>query len=313
MKKLYEQFCLENKIPIFLKPWWMDASAGPNNWDVIVIKDNKSILGVMPYFKESKFGFNFIKMPPLTQFNGPYLNFNEVKKSEKYSFEIKVLKEILRKIPKSTKFSQCWHYSSKNWLPFYWQGYQQTTKYSYYLNYENSIEMIWDNLKSNIKSDIKKAKNRFNLTIHKEPNIYDFIELNKLVFLRQGKKLPYKEELIENIYSACLKNNSGKLFLAKDPEGRIHAGALIIWDEESAYYLLGGSDPELRNSGATSFCLWEAIKFFKDKTKKFDFEGSMIQPVEKFVRAFGAKQVEFYKVEKQSKFYRFFHSLKNLY
>ena len=145
-------------------------------------------------------------------------------------------------------------------------------------------------------------------------------KLEKIVFEAQARDDVenaqmdlYKEELIRNIYSACLKNNSGKLFMAKDPEGRIHAGALIIWDEESAYYLLGGSDPELRNSGATSFCLWEAIKFFKDKTKKFDFEGSMIQPVEKFVRAFGAKQIEFYKVEKQSKFYSFFHSLKSLY
>jgi hypothetical protein len=33
-------------------------------------------------------------------------------------------------------------------------------------------------------------------------------------------------------------------------------------------------------------------------TKKFDFEGSMIEPVEKFFRAFGATQMPYFQVKK---------------
>ena len=67
-----------------------------------------------------------------------------------------------------------------------------------------------------------------------------------------------------------------KIFIAVDKNGIAHAGAYIVWDENSAYYLLAGSDPKFRNSGAMSFCLWEAIKFSSNVTKEFNFEGSMI-------------------------------------
>jgi hypothetical protein len=61
---------------------------------------------------------------------------------------------------------------------------------------------------------------------------------------------------------------------------------------------MGGSDPELRNSGANSLCMWEAIKFASTVTKAFDFEGSMIESVERFFRAFGARQVPYFQISK---------------
>ena len=59
---------------------------------------------------------------------------------------------------------------------------------------------------------------------------------------------------------------------------------------------MGGSDPDIRSSGANSLCLWEAIKFSKIVTKSFDFEGSMIEPIERFMRAFGSSQTPFFEV-----------------
>lgn len=61
---------------------------------------------------------------------------------------------------------------------------------------------------------------------------------------------------------------------------------------------MGGSDPDLRNSGANSLCMWEAIKFASTATKAFDFEGSMIEPVERFFRAFGARQKPYFQISK---------------
>lgn len=81
----------------------------------------------------------------------------------------------------------------------------------------------------------------------------------------------------------------------------MHAAAYIIWDENSAYYLMGGGNPELRTSGATSLVMWEAIKFASDVTKHFDFEGSMLEPVERFFRAFGAEQVPYFQISRMSR------------
>ena len=49
-------------------------------------------------------------------------------------------------------------------------------------------------------------------------------------------------------------------------------------------------DPDYRNSGASSLLIYEIINFLRDKVRKFDFEGSMIESVENSFRKFGAIQ-----------------------
>jgi hypothetical protein len=97
---------------------------------------------------------------------------------------------------------------------------------------------------------------------------------------------------------ACERHNARKIFFAVDRDGNVHAAVHIIWDENSAYYLMSGGDLIFRNSGTTSLCLWEAIKFASTVTKRFDFEGSMLEPVERFFRAFGARQVPYFHIAK---------------
>lgn len=66
---------------------------------------------------------------------------------------------------------------------------------------------------------------------------------------------------------------------------------------KQCYYLMGG-DPELRNSSVTSLCMWETIRFSATVARSFDFEGLMLEPVERFFRAFGAIQQPFSCVSK---------------
>ena len=61
---------------------------------------------------------------------------------------------------------------------------------------------------------------------------------------------------------------------------------------------MGGGNPDLRNSGAQSLCMWEAIKFASSLNLSFDFEGSMIEPIERFFRNFGAIQTPFFCIYK---------------
>jgi hypothetical protein len=61
---------------------------------------------------------------------------------------------------------------------------------------------------------------------------------------------------------------------------------------------MGGGHPELRSSGATSLCMWEAIRHAAKVTKSFNFEGSMIESVERFFRAFGAVQTPYFNISK---------------
>ena len=126
----------------------------------------------------------------------------------------------------------------------------------------------------------------------------DFLDLNEMTFQRQGLPLPYSWKFVSRLDRTCAEHNCRKMFFAEDAQGRLHAALYMVWDDHSAYYLMGGADPELRNSGATGLLMWEAIQFAATVTRVFDFEGSMIEPIEHFFRSFGARQKPYFQVSK---------------
>ncbi|MCK9237726.1 MAG: GNAT family N-acetyltransferase [Thiopseudomonas sp.] len=313
-KQKYRELCeQESSIPIFSQAWWLDSVAG-DNWDVVLVEKGDTIQASLPFVTRKRFGLTVLCMPPLTQTLGPWMRPSSAKYAKQLSQEKDLLQALYSQLPAHALYSQNWHHSRTNWLPLFWQGYEQTTRYTYCLSMLSDKEALWSELQVNIRTDIRKAQNKEGVTVRTDLTIENFLELNKKVFARQGMALPYSEDLVRNIHAAASKHNAGKFFIAEDEQGRHHAGVYIIWDENSAYYLLGGGDPELRNSGATSLCIWEAIQFAATVTKSFDFEGSMIEPIERFFRAFGAIQTPYFAISKTNskllKTYRFLQGLR---
>lgn len=297
-KEKYRSLCqVESSIPIFSKAWWLDAVVG-DNWDVVLVEKGDNIIASMPYINKRRFGLTVSSQPALTQNLGPWLRPSNAKYARKLSQEKDLLQKLFSQLPDFNHFHQNWHYFRTNWLPIYWMGYKQTTRYTYRIENLESTDAIWKGLEANIRTDIRKASNKEGVTVRTDLTIDDFLKLNEKVFLRQGMALPYTKDLVYKLDSAAEKKKSRKIFIAEDEQGRHHAAVYLIWDDNSAYYLMGGSDPELRNSGATSLCMWEAIQFASTVTKSFDFEGSMLEPVERFFRNFGAVQTPYFAISK---------------
>ena len=298
-KQKYHSFCkTEPSIPMFSKDWWLDAVCGGDNWDVVLIEKGEWIIACLPYLYIKRHLFTILGMPQLTQTLGPWMRSSKAKYTGQLIQQKNLMTSLIDNLPVFDSFSQNFHYSITNWLPFYWRGFQQTTFYTYILDDLSNTNKLRDNFKENIRRELKKAKNRFGLQIRTDLGIDAFLAVNELTFARQDMRLPYTRDFVLRLDNACESHNARKIFFAQDKDGKIHAATYIIWDENSAYYLMGGSDPELRNSGANSLCMWEAIKFASTVTQKFDFEGSMIKPVERFFRAFGARQVPYFHITK---------------
>lgn len=299
MKDKYSGLCaVEPSIPLFCQPWWLDATAGADNWDVALIEKNGVIQASMPYVLKSRFGFKHLSQPPLTQFLGPWIRKGTAKYAKELARQKDLYQEIISNLPHFDHFSQNWHYAKDNWLPFFWKGFSQTTRYTYCLPDLIDEDKLFSGFQENVRGDIRKSSSRFGVRVKTDVSLSEFYALNQLVFERQGMPMPYSFEIVDRIDQACEKRSCRRIFIAEDSEGRRHAGVYLVWDQNSAYYLMGGGDPELRNSGATSLCMWEAIKFASTVTNRFDFEGSMLEPVERFVRGFGAKQVPYFSISK---------------
>lgn len=295
-KQKYKEFCEKNgSVPIFSQYWWLDSVS--DDWDVILCEKNNNIIASMPFISKKLFIFNISVMPKLTKNLGPYITYPDDQKYEsKLSYEKEILNELINKLPNYSFFFQNFNYGITNWLPFCWAGFKQTTAYSYRLEDISNLDLLFKNFKSSIRREIRKAEKQVNIL--ESDDLERFYRLNKLTFERQNKKIPYKLELVEKVDNACKERNCRRIWIAADNQGRDHASIYIIWDKNTAYYLMGGGEPDLRTSGATSLLMWNAIKFASTVTKSFDFEGSMIEPVERFFRSFGAVQTPYFKIYK---------------
>lgn len=290
-KDAYRSLCeTEKSIPIFSQPWWLDATAGEQRWDVVTVEKNGRIMATLPYYTEGLLGLTLLTQPALTQTLGPWLR-PDVART--FSEQKDLMETLVERLPSFDHYAQNWHYNQSSWLPLFWQDFRQTTRYTYILPDLSDPQLLWSDLQENIRREIRKAANRFNVRIRDDLGLSEFLALSRLTFARQGMPAPYPKALVERLDSACSARNARKILIAEDDQGLRHAGVYLVWDDNSAYYLMGGGDPELRNSGATSLCMWEAIRFASTVTRRFDFEGSMLEPVERFFRAFGAIQQPF--------------------
>jgi len=295
-KTRYRKLCSEEpSIPLFSQAWWLDALAD-DGWDVVLVESGGQIVASMPFVIRKWFGRIILGLPPLTQTLGPWIREVDGKQASRLARQKDLMQQLIAALPRYDHFSGNWHFSQTNWLPFYWAGFTQTTRYTYRLPDLSNQDTLWSGLRENIRTDIRKAEGRFGLRVRNDLGFDAFLHLNIQTFERQGKDLPYSKNLVARLDEACVEKDARRIFIAEDSQGRAHAGIYLVWDQNSAYYLMGGGDPELRKSGATSLCLWEAIKFASTVTKSFDFEGSMIEPRERFFRAFGAEQTPYFAV-----------------
>jgi hypothetical protein len=119
-------------------------------------------------------------------------------------------------------------------------------------------------------------------------------------YARQRIPTPRSRAELERLEAAVLRREAGTTLFARDDAGRVHAAVWVVWDRHAAHYLLGGADPNLRTSGASSLLLWEAIMRARAVTDAFDFHGSMLQSVERFFRAFGGRQTPYLNVTRMN-------------
>jgi hypothetical protein len=296
-KEKYKILCTkELSIPLYSRDWWLDCVCGENKWDVLLYYKGEEIEAAMPFYSPGK---SIITMPAFTQTLGIW--FNPEMENPRYSKNLfrkqQICKYFIEHLPKHDYFLQNFHYTFTDWLPFYWAGYRQTTRYTYVLPDINNPDELWKNLSENIRRNIQKAKNKYALTIKKNVPVDLFMEINTQTFKRQGKK-SYQPDILKKIIAISCSRNQGDIWGAFDEQGRLHAAVFIVWQNNCAYYLAAGGDTKLRQFGGQAVVLWEVICEVSKIAASFDFEGSMIQGVEHFFREFGAAQMPYYSISK---------------
>ena len=284
---------------IFCRSWWLEAVC-PNGFEIVVLRRNGKIVAGMPLARYRKYGYETIEMPRLTQTLGVL---HAAPTSQKYerrlSAEMGLTRRLVDAIPQVSFFNVNFHHTFTNWLPFCWAGYKQTTRYTYVIEDLTHIDKVVSEFAHSKRKNIRRAEKL--IEVHEDLAPDDFYTNHRITLQMQGETISYSRELFGRIYEASYNNGSGKTWYALDSSGNMHAAIFVVFDPSSAYYLISSIDPNFRNSGASSLLVKRAIEFCSERTRCFDFEGSMIQGVEESFRRFGAHQKPYFTITKDSR------------
>jgi len=301
VKKAYLTFCEEEAIPLFLQAWWMDAVCVRGDWDVLLYEKHGEIIAAMPFHIRKKFGMRFIIEPQLTQYSGIWIKYPKNSSlRNQYELEKQVSNYFIEQLEKSgfIFYLQTFHSAFTNWLPFYWKGFRQTTRYSFVIENIAHPENVFATFNERKKRDIRKAESALKVSFDLEP--HEFYDFYQKVLARQKKKIAYSWELFRRLTEAVFVRNQGLILSANDPQGRLYATLLVVWDMSSAYCLVYAIDEHYKQSGALSLLIWEAIKYLSDKTMSFDLEGSMIETVADSYSQFATCMVPYLEIKRSN-------------
>lgn len=297
-KARYRELCLqETTIPIFSQDWWLDTVCGADRWEVLLVEQKGRIRASMPLYVPHA---GIVSMPAYTQTLGPW--FAPVAPDMKYTARLserqQLCGELIRQLLDYPHFYQHFHFDFTDWLPFYWAGYTQMTRYTYRFPDLSDLDRLWQEMRPNIRRNIQKAQDRYQIEVRPGVTAEAFLRIQRQTFERQHRSVPQSEQVLRDLIRVCRDRGQGEIWGGFDPQGRLHAAAFVVWQPSSAWYLAGGGDPVLRESGAHSLVLWHAIQAVRSHTHQFDFEGSMLPGVERFFREFGALQTPYYAITK---------------
>lgn len=302
-KEKYSVFCETNYVPIYSKPWWMDAVCGPENWDVWLYGGENGrtheIEAAMPYYMERRGPYRYITKAPLTQNNG--IVFKEVEGRGMVT-QAKMEEKIINAACAFIKsldldvYEQQYHYSFQNWQPFFWNNYTNVLRYTYVIRDTSDLDRINRGITAKYRKKIQKAR-RF-IRVCTDITAEEFYTEHEKVFSRHGLPCPFSRELWNRLYNTCAVHEAGQAFCARDEAGNIHALLYMVWDEKSAYELLGGYIPEFAASQAHPALIYHAITVAHEKGLAYDFEGSMIRRIARARRQFGGTPMPYYRIRK---------------
>jgi len=290
---------------IFHKSYWLRASNRP--FKILVCGARNEMRGGFALSEhKNALGQKVITNPPLTPYQGIVYEPRKGKRAQIYSNRKRISEMIVSELLRGYKnFDIRFSPGIIDLQPFIWRGFNSQIVYTYLLETED-LEVVWQNLESNCRNSIKKAR-KDNLQVTANLDFDTLMELVRMTLNRQNLKIWERTNIEGNrlaalawpYFKAVKNRNQCKCFITYD-SGKPIAGIFIVWDKKRAYYLLGGYDPNVGHRGAMSLAFWKAIEhtYYELGLKEFDFEGSIFPHIEHYFRSYGGKLTPVYSVSR---------------
>jgi hypothetical protein len=286
-KSEYEKFLLDKKFPIFNSVKWLNDTC--ENWKPVNIFFKEKISFSIPVHTTNRFFKRKILTPTFSPYIIPIF-LKELSKNEKKEI-INYFCSFLRSFD-IVKIKL--HHQNKDWLPYYWGKIGCSLRNTNILHISNEIKL--SNLR---RRDLAKALKFKDLIVETTEDTTDHLRIVNKRF-KEKKVKPLDKNFGKAIFNSTI-NNYGKLFICKKDKLIISSG-FIVYDKEFAYLLHFVFDSNFSTYKPNHLLLYEILKYCKKKGISFDFEGSMIEGIDKYYKSYGSKSTNYIQLNYKKKF-----------
>jgi len=271
---------------LFAQRWWMEIVTG-GGVRLLGCFNGDRLLAGMPIWPCRTLGIPRLRQPPLTPYWGPLLRPLAGKACTQASTGMHLLRALAEALSRWPDIAMQWHHSLTNWLPFYWNGFTQTTRYTYRIADLSNLAALEKARHDSVGQQLRRAVRD---GLHHEDMVDPDVvaRLHRLSRARQGAPAsPDIQRCWPELARAARARDCLFTTAAVDNAGHIHSAMAMVWDDHCAYGIFNGADPQYRHTYGGTLTMWREIEFAASVAPEFDFEGSCVEAVEQFYRRFG--------------------------
>jgi hypothetical protein len=283
---------------LFHTSWWHQA--WKTHPDIYARKgDSGDFEAGIPIHRSSSRRFTSIGRPPLSPINGPVFKYpSNYSRADLNKHIKKELFEAIFACPRADYIEFALSNEINDIMPFIWSGFDTHVAYTYIIPKSES-EFWTKNMSKRHKINLNQARKEmldFRCTIQINPPFNLIQPLLSDTAKIKGFRYFGKTE---SWWNTVFKKGVGRIYLIRNSEMDPICTTVMVWDSHTAYYLLGGMNYKVRKDTALNWILFERmIHDAHEMNLDFNFEGSILQGVERFFRGWGGELRPMYRLIK---------------
>ena len=281
---------------IFHSDWWLDAVA-PGEWRKLEVAIDGRIVGILPIWERPSRLIKRLGSPPLTPVLGPAIDVGDGGENTRMHRRFKITSDLLAQVPRATTFRQHLDWTAPDVLAFQAAGY--TTRPFYTLLVDcNCSEDVWSGMRQKTRRFIRRAEEKYSTSTCADIKQFMDFYCKNLQGARVNAYAGFY--MLPALYDACIARDSGKIFAAHGPNGKLAAAIFVVWGLGRAYYLLTTRDKTIQDFGVVSLLIWRAMQEAHARSLVLDLDGITCRSVYHFLSGFGGVVRSRMIVEKQA-------------
>ncbi len=267
---------------VYAYSWYLDmASPG---WDALVDEYES----VFPLPQRSKFGFRYVFPPYFIQQLGLF---------SKAEITEKRLNAFLDAIPEKFKLVEL----NLNWKNnFLTPGFMSAKNITHHLELNQPYEAIRKSYSENLKRNLKKAS-ASDQKIIETSEVRPIVELFRKARGKTIHKLKDADyDTFARICEACISRNSARIYTSWNEKHELTAGVVFFQSHRRFIFIFSGASAEAKEKFSVPLLLDHFIRTYCNSEGLLDFEGSNDPDLSRFYRGFGAKEILYLQIRKNS-------------